>query len=697
MGVLSILPCSFGFVGNATRMCFEGQVPAWGQADTSHCRSVESVLAELISTPVTAENLQSVADGAATLATQAGALDGGQLGSLAGLLSDMSAVGAAAGWPGSSSYSMMNVFDSILGSTSDSLTEYQASNKGEGNYANIVTSFGYSLLGANATVGSTVTRQGANAIVSATAVDVHADASFTASGTDFHLPQSLFDQLNGTATQALYSVSFVLYQTSDIFPAVNQGDSQVFNVISASVQNREVYNLIEPVTFFMNYPAMPYKPVCSYFDFSRQQWASDGCVTTQLTNSSAKCECYHLTNFALFFSLADDQIDSVSAEILSNITYVGCALSIFGTVVTFVTFVLLRTLRSFAMKLVMHLCVAIFGINVVFLAGALQTDNADGCRAAGVFLHFFLLCSFCWMLSIGVNLFLGIVRLNTDSHIFYRHMVVASYCVPALIVIITMAVDIDNYGGTESCWIQDQGALIGAFYVPVLLVIAANIAMFVMILFAFRRAAKDRKLLGAEERNNARVLLTIFLMLGITWVFGVLAIDSATTALQYLFVIFNSFQGFLIFVFYCCNKRVVQTFQKQYGARFPFSYITSLSARTSRTTVGTSSSARNTQTSTDSRAGTLSRTNSTHASSVYHSSVSRQTSLVDNASSADHDVEAGGVGTGLPPSQQPRNTSTLPTTVAPAGSGTSQLHGKAVRMLTARDLQELDASTDSRV
>lgn len=48
-----------------------------------------------------------------------------------------------------------------------------------------------------------------------------------------------------------------------------------------------------------------------------------------------------------------------------------------------------------------------------------------------------------------------------------------------------------------------------------------------------------------------RGAFTVMFLLGITWVFGPLAINEAQTAFSYLFCICNSLQGFLIFVFRC--------------------------------------------------------------------------------------------------------------------------------------------------
>ena len=43
----------------------------------------------------------------------------------------------------------------------------------------------------------------------------------------------------------------------------------------------------------------------------------------------------------------------------------------------------------------------------------------------------------------------------------------------------------------------------------------------------------------------------ILVTLGLTWLFGAVAIGDAKLVFQYLFTIFNSMQGLLVFIFYC--------------------------------------------------------------------------------------------------------------------------------------------------
>ena len=65
------------------------------------------------------------------------------------------------------------------------------------------------------------------------------------------------------------------------------------------------------------------------------------------------------------------------------------------------------------------------------------------------------------------------------------------------------------------------------------------------------RGDKDRK---SEIRVTVKAMISIasvMTMFGLAWFFGALSIDQASTVFQVLFVIFNSTQGFVLFIFFC--------------------------------------------------------------------------------------------------------------------------------------------------
>lgn len=58
-------------------------------------------------------------------------------------------------------------------------------------------------------------------------------------------------------------------------------------------------------------------------------------------------------------------------------------------------------------------------------------------------------------------------------------------------------------------------------------------------------------------RSGLKSITVLFPLLGITWIFGVMALGSQTIVFQYLFALCNSLQGLFIFIFHClCNSEV---------------------------------------------------------------------------------------------------------------------------------------------
>lgn len=102
-----------------------------------------------------------------------------------------------------------------------------------------------------------------------------------------------------------------------------------------------------------------------------------------------------------------------------------------------------------------------------------------------------------------------------------------------------------------SCRVKGIPFLVG-FLAPVLLILFANtmafIAIFRSLLASGSKVNADRKVSGLQQAKRAAAILSV---LGLTWLFGVLAISNTKLVFQYLFCIFNSIQGLSVFLFYC--------------------------------------------------------------------------------------------------------------------------------------------------
>ena len=102
-------------------------------------------------------------------------------------------------------------------------------------------------------------------------------------------------------------------------------------------------------------------------------------------------------------------------------------------------------------------------------------------------------------------------------------------------------------------------AFYAALFAPSLLVLAANFVIFIFVLWRLYHSHDA----SADKRDTilwrSRTGLAIMVLLGLTWVFGAFAIKDAKLVFEYLFCIFNSLQGFFIFIFHCVRRPEVRS------------------------------------------------------------------------------------------------------------------------------------------
>ena len=90
------------------------------------------------------------------------------------------------------------------------------------------------------------------------------------------------------------------------------------------------------------------------------------------------------------------------------------------------------------------------------------------------------------------------------------------------------------------------------FLTPAVLILIINTIAFVLIIRSLltsgSKVSADKRATGLQQARRASAIMVV---LGLTWLFGVLAVRDAKLIFQYLFCIFNSIQGLLVFIFYC--------------------------------------------------------------------------------------------------------------------------------------------------
>ncbi|XP_039911361.1 adhesion G-protein coupled receptor G2 isoform X2 [Hirundo rustica] len=401
------------------------------------------------------------------------------------------------------------------------------------------------------------------------------------------LPSSLLKNLPTKELDLASRVIFNFFKKTTVFQDLSlKNASLISSVISSSVANLKISNLTANVTVILQNikPNQDNSTVrCVFWDFNKNGghggWSYEGCTVKESRVDETVCSCNHLTSFAVLMDLyGNNPLNPTQELVLTFISYIGCGLSAIFLSVTLVTYIAFEKIRrDYPSKILIQLCAALLLLNLVFLLDSWIAlyDTRGLCIAVALFLHYFLLVSFTWMGLEAFHMYLALVKVfNTYVRKYILKFCVVGWGLPALVVAIVLAVSPDNYGlittgkvsingPDEFCWIKNRIV----FYITAVgyfcLIFLINISMFIVVLIQLCRI-KKRKQLGAQRKTSIQDLRSVAgltFLLGITWGFAFFTVNEVFT---YLFTIFNTLQGFFIFVFYCVTKENVRKQWRRY-------------------------------------------------------------------------------------------------------------------------------------
>ncbi|XP_046904073.1 adhesion G-protein coupled receptor D1 isoform X1 [Hypomesus transpacificus] len=309
---------------------------------------------------------------------------------------------------------------------------------------------------------------------------------------------------------------------------------------------------------------------CAFLDYSSKEgvWSNQGCVRSAGNANYSVCLCNHLTNFAILMQVVPIKLTSAHQVALSVIGYTGCSISIFCLTITLVTFAILSsvsTIRNQRYHIHANLSCAILLAEILLLISARFEPGTLPCKVMAVLLHFFFLSAFAWMLVEGLHLYSMVIKVfgsEGSKHFYYYGIGWGS---PLVICVVSMTSALDSYGEVDNCWLSLKNGAIWAFVAPALFVIVVNIGILISVTRIISRiSAENYKVHGDANavKLTAKAVAVLLPILGISWIFGVLSFNTHSLLFLYMFAVFNSLQGFFVFLFHCLlNSEVRAAFK----------------------------------------------------------------------------------------------------------------------------------------
>ncbi|NXA37432.1 AGRD1 protein, partial [Eudromia elegans] len=309
---------------------------------------------------------------------------------------------------------------------------------------------------------------------------------------------------------------------------------------------------------------------CAFLDYSNGigVWSNEGCVRESGNLNYSVCLCNHLTNFAILMQVVPLKLTREHQMALSSITYIGCALSIFCLTITLVTFAILSsvsTIRNQRYHIHANLSFAVLVAQILLLISFQFSPGTVPCKVLAILLHFFFLSAFAWMLVEGFHLYSMVIKVfgsEESKHLYYYGI---GWGCPMVVCIISAASAIHSYGENNNCWLSLENGAIWAFVAPALFVILVNIGILIAVTRVISRISADNYKVHGDAnafKLTAKAVAVLLPILGSSWIFGVLTVNDHALVFQYMFAVFNSLQGFFIFLFHCLlNSEVRAAFK----------------------------------------------------------------------------------------------------------------------------------------
>ena len=255
-------------------------------------------------------------------------------------------------------------------------------------------------------------------------------------------------------------------------------------------------------------------------------------------------------------------------------SYVGCSLSVAGSFFLLITYSLFKALRTLPSLLLMSLSLSFLVGDLLILLGSSiaslsLVQSRASCVAVAILLHFFFLARFCWTNVIAfemVRTFTAAVKLmpvlssRSKGTLFAIYSLIG-WGIPLLITLLCVIInftsdDLIGYG-VETCWINNIISALVSFVVPLALSLLFNLSSFVWIIANLYKSSAVKNRTGTQNQFSVRLYVAIFSVMGLTWIFGFIAILACSTWAWYPFIILNSTQALVVSVSFACTKKIM--------------------------------------------------------------------------------------------------------------------------------------------
>ncbi|XP_032791587.2 uncharacterized protein LOC116928587 isoform X2 [Daphnia magna] len=272
--------------------------------------------------------------------------------------------------------------------------------------------------------------------------------------------------------------------------------------------------------------------------------------------------------------------------ILGWVTVAGLGLSEICLALHLIAFVISPDLRNLSGRNLASLSLALFAAYGSFIAAQFVPTGGNICIGIALSTFYFFLSAFWWTSVLAWDVWRTIrlatvqLRCSSSGQQWGKFILYSMYAwlLPALIVaaaVVVEYVDTDIFSwmpteyrpffGRNVCWFGQRKAILIYFAAPLAVILSINLLLFINSAHMIRSttAKSPTSSNQASSRKQLGLYVRLALIMGLSWLAGLIAGAADFMPLWYVFVALCSLQGVFILLAYTCNPKVARSIRNR--------------------------------------------------------------------------------------------------------------------------------------
>jgi hypothetical protein len=279
--------------------------------------------------------------------------------------------------------------------------------------------------------------------------------------------------------------------------------------------------------------------------------------------------------------------------ILGWVTVAGLGLSEVCLALHLIAFTISPDLRNLSGRNLASLSLALFIAYGSFIIAQFIPTGSNICVGVALSTFYFFLAAFWWTSVLAWDVWRTIrlatvqLRCSSSGQQWGKFILYSMYAwlVPGLIVAAAVAVeyvDTDLFSwmpaeyrpffGRNVCWFGQRKAILIYFAAPLTIILSVNLLLFISSAHMIRSTTSKSPTSSnqAGTRKQLGLYVRLALIMGLSWLAGLIAGAADFMPLWYVFVALCSLQGVFILLAYTCNPKVIRSIRNKIcGCRKP--------------------------------------------------------------------------------------------------------------------------------